>query len=219
MVSNMPNLTPEASHRQSRAMVAKALISLHEAGELDEPEQWTWPRVDVMPLWCLLELEERRQFQRLCGFLIHAPAVARWLDGRCIRAVHNIVGINIAEQIIDEALSLEAEQGTNADSAEFISAPEADAVEDFLLHAGGSVLRCSLDPTLPVARLGESLEDAGLDVPATVARAILNRAHALQSSAMVADSQTQVEQAPTVGAVSLNEAVKDDTLKQSEVHP
>ena len=176
-----PDITPEASHRSSRAMVARALINLHERNELENPEQWHWRCIDNLPVWCLLDVTERHQLQLMCGLLVNAPSIARWLDGRSIRTLYELLGEGVVEQVLEQALALSASEQSHSSpvKAELSESPSPESVAAFLLESGGSVLHCSLDSSLPIARLTGTLEGSDLVFPGHVARTVLDRAHEL----------------------------------------
>jgi len=121
------------SQRQHRATVASVLLSLHESGELDNPEQWTFERLAQLPAWCLMDESARAQCQAVCGAIVLAPAMVRWINGASFRAAAECVGSDVLEAVLNEAKDLTVPESQSEDwmPAERLTATLASSDERF----------------------------------------------------------------------------------------
>lgn len=180
-------ITPEAQDRRKRAAVAHRLMALYQAGELDEPESWTWAWLSALPEWCLLTEQERLKVQYTCGAIAIAPQLADCISGQHLQAAVDCCGAYTVEKLVDEVLAFESSQSESGTAVPDDSAPlhnelsgiTAEEVGPLLQQMGAGVLFASLDPSLPVDKLGNDLGEQAHNFEPDMAKVILSRAHAL----------------------------------------
>ncbi len=158
------------TQRQHRATVARVLLSLHESGELDRPELWTFERLAQLPAWCLLDESSRTRLQAICGVVVLALEMVQWLNGAAFRAVAECVGRKVLEALLDEAHNLEGVSPIH--SAE----PSCEHAADLVYATGAAVLHSSLDSWMPIERLTATLAPTDERFDRSMALAILEKA-------------------------------------------
>jgi len=174
-------MTPEAQQRQESAIVARHLLQLDADDSLEDPMQWTWSRISCLPSWCLLNEEERTQLQCVTGAVACAPAMLRWIDIKAIRAAHDCCTEYVIETLIGDAKQLES----NPDSLfeglpeSLALTPKPEELKEHFMSIGAGVLKSSLDPSLPVERLSDSLGITTEGFDMAVAKAMIGRAQQL----------------------------------------
>lgn len=168
--------------RQRRAAAATVLLSLHEADQLANPEQWTWDVVDALPVWCLFDEQARSHMQLLCGALVLAPELRLWIDRELIVATQNLIGKQHFEHIVAKADSTPIAVNAMA-ASRFKTVSNKNSitshVEAVLLQAGASVFKASLSDELPIDMLPKILGDTAGTVSHKVAGCILDQAQQL----------------------------------------
>jgi len=194
----------QSLRRRKRATVAAMLLTVHEQGELVEPESWTWAMLDALPHWCLMEAPRRRQLQGIAGAVLMAPVISRWIDRRYLDRVREMIGSTALDAILD---------GSRATTApEFVSAsatPDSSSgVEALLFDAGATVLLASLHEQFRVASLSVDVGEPLGTLPMEIAEALLHEAgrlmiladeNAIDDTAR-AETETETETVPPEAA-------------------
>lgn len=184
MTGRFPNnaQTVQSLKRQRRGAAAQVLLSLHQAGQLANPEQWTWEVLDALPGWCLQDEQSRNQLQVMCGALVLAPELRLWIDRELILVAHRLIGKDQFNHIVAQADRTPI--AINASAADrFKSIASADAlqgsVKTALLQAGASVLNATLTIDVLVALFSEMLGETAGEVSPKLANTLLTQAESL----------------------------------------
>lgn len=164
------------SQRQHRGTVARVLLSLYESGDLDNPELWTFERVAQLPAWCLLDAQARMQLQAVCGAIVLAPSMVRWVNGAAFRAVADVVGQSVLEALLEEAPAVTENESLLEPE------PKVEQVAELIQATGAAVLHSSLDTWMPVERLTASIAPTDARFDRSLAVAILDKAELLLSN-------------------------------------
>lgn len=170
--------------RLERAAAARILLSLHEKGQLANPEQWNWGVLDALPAWCLLDEQARVQLQSVCGALVLAPELRLWIDRELISAGHSVIGLHHFNSIVARAdqakLAIDAAAGERFQSVSGKAALR-DAVQSAFLQAGASVLKASLTNEVLIERFSQIPGDTAGELRHQLAEKILQQAQEMIS--------------------------------------
>ena len=155
----------QTQQRQQRAKAAGLLLSLHEQGNLDQPERWTWKALDLLPAWCLADANYRQQLQQICGALYLSPEIRFWIDKPALEAMESVIGKSMFARIMNhaDAMALPREPLAPVVRQASINSTSVQPAElhSFLMSAGATVLSATVHESLPremlVGSLGEGL--------------------------------------------------------------
>ena len=170
------------SRRHQRAVSARVLLSLHANDNLQDPERWTWQALDKLPGWCLAGESERLRVQRVCGALYLSPELRYWIHKSALGGLQELLGSTwelIAEQA--DAMQVPREPVADLIASTGIDQETGDLakLDSLLLAAGATVLRHSVDESLPRELLTESLGESLGEISDLAAVNLLHAANAL----------------------------------------
>jgi len=131
----MENLTAARRTRLHRTSAAQLLASLESSCSIEELAQINWAVLDQVPHWCFTENSARNRLQLVCGSLLLAPLMSRWIDGGLLKQARTLVG----PDYFDAAMQV----GSSGAVSETVNA--AEPVPELLASAGAAVLVYSID--------------------------------------------------------------------------
>ena len=202
-------LLSQSRQRHNRARAARLLLGLHAAGNLDAPERWTWDVLAALPGWCLLDLQQRQLLQAVCGAASLGPDLRYWIDKRLIISAHELIGERVFERIVADTELLSSHK--NLPPSDPLILPDASeepavAAQRCLLGRGAAVLLATLDESLPIGSLAESIKDPIGQFSPADAWALLNYAEGLLAAGAGIHDLEESDEANSRPTLSSNNA-------------
>lgn len=192
-------ITTQTHQRQQRAKAAQVLLSLHQQGNLEKPERWTWQALDLLPAWCLADATERQQLQQVCGALFLSPEIRFWIEKPALNALQTLIGEQVFTQIMTHAdamlLPREPVAPFIKQAVPDLSTLQPDTLQSLLMSAGATVLSATVDESLPREMLVESLGEGLAEITSEAAQALHDVAALLLSSTMQPTEKSEVSAA------------------------
>lgn len=223
MMTNQSHLNLQQSEqsikRMRRAMAARVLLSLLEADQLADPDQWTWDLIDALPTWCLQDEHARSRLQLVCGALVLAPELRLWIDREAILVAHELIGKQQFNHIVAKADSMPIAIDASAATLFKSMSSEASAVKDTIritfLQAGASVMKATLKGDALTSIFAKVLGETAGQLSHPLANSILVQAEAVldaYESTITADHVASVTQVQVSANVFQPAAVKLDEV-------